>query len=54
VHRETVWALMNALEAFDRDTCEHSELVTRYALAIGRELGLAPSRLEVLADIERP
>jgi len=48
VHRETVWALSNALEAYDPYTRNHSELVTRYALAMGRELGLPAARLEIL------
>jgi len=48
VHRETVWALSNALEAYDPYTRNHSELVTRYSLAIGRELGLGGPRMEVL------
>ena len=48
VHRETVQALCNALEAYDPYTRDHSELVTRYALAVGQELGLSASRLEVL------
>ncbi len=48
VHRQTVWALSNALEAFDPWTRNHSELVTRYALHIGRELGLSETRLEAL------
>jgi len=48
VHRETVWALSNALEAYDPYTRNHSELVTRYALAIGKEMELAAPRLEVL------
>jgi putative nucleotidyltransferase with HDIG domain len=48
VHRETVWALSNALEAYDPYTRNHSELVTRYALAIGRELDLPAPRLEIL------
>jgi putative nucleotidyltransferase with HDIG domain len=48
VHRETVQALSNALEAYDPYTRNHSELVTRYALAVGQELGLPATRLEVL------
>ncbi len=48
VHRETVYALCNALEAYDPYTRNHSELVTRYALQIGRELGLSAARLETL------
>ncbi len=48
VHRETVWALSNALEAYDPYTRNHSELVTRYAMAIGRELDLPAPRLEIL------
>ena len=48
VHRETVWALSNALEAYDPYTRNHSELVTRYALAMGRELELPAARMEVL------
>ena len=48
VHRETVHALSNALEAYDPYTRNHSELVTRYGLALGRELELSGPRLEVL------
>ena len=48
VHRETVQALSNALEAYDPYTRNHSELVTRYALALGRELELSAPRMEVL------
>jgi putative nucleotidyltransferase with HDIG domain len=48
VHRETVHALSNALEAYDPYTRNHSELVTRYALAMGEELGLSAPRLEAL------
>ena len=48
VHRETVWALSNALEAYDPYTRNHSELVTRYAMAMGRELDLPAPRLEIL------
>jgi putative nucleotidyltransferase with HDIG domain len=48
VHRETVWALSNALEAYDPYTRNHSELVTRYALAVGQQLDLSAPRLEVL------
>jgi putative nucleotidyltransferase with HDIG domain len=48
VHRETVWALSNALEAYDPYTRNHSELVTRYAMGIGRQLELPAVRLEIL------
>ncbi len=48
VHRETVWALSNALEAYDPYTRNHSELVTRYSLAMGRELELPAARMEIL------
>ncbi len=48
LHRETVHALSNALEAYDPYTRNHSELVTRYALALGRELELSAPRMEVL------
>jgi len=48
VHRETVYALCNALEAYDPYTRNHSEVVTRYALQIGKELGLPATRLETL------
>ena len=48
VHRETVWALSNALEAYDPYTRNHSELVTRHAMAVGRELALPAPRLEIL------
>jgi putative nucleotidyltransferase with HDIG domain len=36
----TVRALSNAVEARDADTGKHAERVARYAIAIGRELGL--------------
>jgi putative nucleotidyltransferase with HDIG domain len=48
LHRETVHALCNALEAYDPYTRNHSEVVTRYALAVGRELELPAQRMEVL------
>jgi len=48
VHRETVQALSNALEAYDPYTRNHSELVTRYALQMGAELQLSASRMEAL------
>jgi putative nucleotidyltransferase with HDIG domain len=48
VHRETVQALSNALEAYDPYTRNHSEQVTQYALQLGQELGLSGPRLEVL------
>jgi len=48
VHRETVQALSRALEAYDPYTQDHSELVTRYALQLGQELGLSAARLEAL------
>jgi putative nucleotidyltransferase with HDIG domain len=48
VHRETVHALSNALEAYDLYTRNHSELVTRYALQLGREIELSATRLEML------
>jgi putative nucleotidyltransferase with HDIG domain len=48
VHRETVHALSNALEAYDPYTRNHSELVTRYALQLGAELDLSASQMEVL------
>jgi len=48
VHRETVHALSNALEAYDPYTRNHSELVTRYALQLGRELELSAQQLETL------
>ena len=48
VHRETVGALSNALEAYDPYTRNHSELVTRYALAVGKELHLPVPRMEIL------
>lgn len=48
VHRETVYALSNALEAYDPYTRNHSELVTRYALQLGKELGLGGLQMEAL------
>jgi len=48
VHRETVLALSNALEAYDPYTRDHSEQVTRYALQLGGELGLSAAQLETL------
>jgi hypothetical protein len=48
VHRETVYALSEALEAYDEYTRRHSERVTHYAVLLGRELGLSAPRLEIL------
>ena len=48
VHRETVEALSNALEAYDPYTRDHSRWVTRYALQLGGELALSPSQMEAL------
>jgi len=48
VHRGTVFALTTALGGYDAYTKQHSEDVTRYALLIGREIGLSEPRLEVL------
>jgi putative nucleotidyltransferase with HDIG domain len=48
VHRETVQALSRALEAYDPYTQDHSDLVTGYALQLGKELGLTAARLEAL------
>jgi putative nucleotidyltransferase with HDIG domain len=48
VHRETVYALSHALEAYDPYTRNHSELVTRYALQLGRSLGLSEPQMETL------
>ena len=48
VHRETVYALSNALEAYDPYTRNHSELVTHYALQLGQAMGLSAPRLETL------
>jgi putative nucleotidyltransferase with HDIG domain len=48
VHRQTVYALCRALEAYDPYTRNHSEVVTRCALQLGKELGLSVPRLETL------
>jgi putative nucleotidyltransferase with HDIG domain len=48
VHRETVEALAKALETYDEYTQGHSEAVTHYAMAMGRELDLPAPRLEML------
>ncbi len=48
VHRETVYALSNALEAYDPYTRNHSELVTRYALQLGRAVGLSEPQMDTL------
>jgi HD-GYP domain-containing protein (c-di-GMP phosphodiesterase class II) len=53
VHRQTVQAFSNALEAFDAYTRNHSELVTRYADLIGRQLGLSEAQLEALTFAAR-
>jgi len=45
---EGLAGLSNALRARDEYTREHSEHVARLAQAIGRRLGLAPDRLELL------
>ena len=44
-YKATVRALSNAVEARDAYTSQHAERVTRYAIEIGRRLGLArPTR----------
>ncbi|MFB3880407.1 MAG: HD domain-containing phosphohydrolase [Armatimonadota bacterium] len=48
VHKETVLSLSRALEAYDPYTRDHSDWVTNYALAIGRELELPVERIELL------
>jgi putative nucleotidyltransferase with HDIG domain len=48
VHKETVSALSNALTAYDLYTSKHSKLVTRYALQLGKELGLSGRQMEAL------
>ncbi len=45
---EALRALSRALEAKDRYTAGHSGRVTRYAVKLGRRLGLAADKLEVL------
>ncbi|WP_367434566.1 HD-GYP domain-containing protein [Streptomyces celluloflavus] len=47
-HRATVRALVQAVDIKDRYTRGHSERVGRASVMIGRELGLAEDRLEVL------
>jgi len=44
----SIQSLINALEAKDSYTRGHSQRVTRFSMAIGRELALSPARLEVL------
>ena len=48
VHRDTIAALSNALEAYDAYTRNHSERVTRYVEMIAREMRLAEPRIEAL------
>jgi putative nucleotidyltransferase with HDIG domain len=45
---ETVRSLTNALEAKDKYTRGHSDRVARYAVAIGKGLGLSAEKLETL------
>jgi HD-GYP domain-containing protein (c-di-GMP phosphodiesterase class II) len=49
-YQATLLALSAALDARDRETEGHSQRVTRWALAIGRQLNLAP---EELTNLER-
>jgi HD-GYP domain-containing protein (c-di-GMP phosphodiesterase class II) len=43
---QTVLALANAVDAKDSDTNVHSQRLAKYAMAMGRELGLSPRALE--------
>ncbi|MBI3762801.1 MAG: HD-GYP domain-containing protein [Chloroflexi bacterium] len=47
-YRATLLALSRALDLRDTETEEHSQRVTRYSLAIGRELGLDGADLAAL------
>lgn len=47
---QTIESLVHALEARDSYTRGHSERVNRYAMAIGRNLGLSDRDLQVLHD----
>jgi putative nucleotidyltransferase with HDIG domain len=47
-NRQTIEALAEAIEARDAHTYGHSRQVAHYAVALARELGLAPERVELL------
>jgi hypothetical protein len=49
-HDATIRVFIRAIEAKDSYTAGHAERVAKYALYIGEELGLSPSRLEHLRD----
>ena len=44
----TIHALVTAIEASDSYTRGHSERVTRYSLAIAKEIGISPDRLKIM------
>lgn len=45
---QSIWGLVQALEAKDSYAKKHSENVTHYCVAIGRTMGIAPRQLEVI------
>ncbi|MBL7152493.1 MAG: diguanylate cyclase [Phycisphaerae bacterium] len=45
---QSIWALVQALEAKDSYAKRHSENVTRYAVGIARTMHIAPQQLEVI------
>ena len=45
---QSIWGLVQALEAKDPYTRRHSENVTRYALGIGETINMPPKQLEVI------
>jgi uncharacterized domain HDIG len=47
-HVDTIMALVLSQEAKDRYTYGHSERVTKYSLAIARELGLMEDEIEII------
>jgi putative nucleotidyltransferase with HDIG domain len=47
-HFETVRALASAIDASDPHTRGHSERVTRYSIAIAREMGLSELRVQTI------
>lgn len=50
VYMRTITALASAVDAKDHYTRSHSEHVTKYAVAIAKEMRLAPSEIELIRE----
>jgi len=48
VYLQIMVAINSIIELKDNYTCQHSERVTKYAVALGEEMGLSPHEIDVL------